>query len=688
MVSEAELFAAVDALLEEGASLPPPVECARLREAAGISQSALARVMRATTQTVKNWENGRSVPQGPRLAAYRRLLEGWAAKYPAPAEGGPAAATASRRRPVPGEQEATGPAGSRARQPSDEETGRRSPQRAAAPPASDPRFPHGPLAVLDGDGAAHGSGGIVLECPAASVAELVQWAGAESGLGAPRLHRYGKEADPLIVLTTAAAARLGLPEHLEDHDEYRRHLPEDHPVVESLVKDGWRLTRRGFGPWTRISLTVEGGARQGVRLAILPWNALDERLWPGVAGMDPAGIARTLGVFAERVITPRGSPALAGLDLMTALRPPTRPERDKATGNWVPAPNPGSLGTEPVDPAPPEAGPAHPLVVQSGWSGAFLDEEAFEWVRDSDLLTDEERRLPFAVGVEVNAPLLAAAARLPVGLSEPVHVVDPPFDPRIPGCWLVDLSHVEVGPRLPSPFTPTGHRPEGPAWYQTHSVAYAQELGCNVHPLEAYLRREKGAYLQPWHDRLKSAYLDTLADLGVTPDLPDAEFLEAMGRHRQVDPALATVLAAIEATVEGGIGKLGERPRGRRHREGERWPALERATWRPDIRAAVVSKARISLHRRLLAMARMTGRYPLAVCSGCVVYPSPGPSPVDFLPYSASGKAQPAGFRLGLAPGMVRLKGVRPMPWALGLMEQGHSPACHIEEGDPALHGE
>ncbi|MFJ4633367.1 hypothetical protein [Streptomyces sp. NPDC088847] len=44
-------------------------------------------------------------------------------------------------------------------------------------------------------------------------------------------------------------------------------------------------------------------------------------------------------------------------------------------------------------------------------------------------------------------------------------------------------------------------------------VAYAQELGRNVHPIEAYLRRETGAYLNSWHDRLKSAYVDTLADL-------------------------------------------------------------------------------------------------------------------------------------------------------------------------------
>ena len=163
----------------------------------------------------------------------------------------------------------------------------------------------------------------------------------------------------------------------------------------------------------------------------------------------------------------------------------------------------------------------------------------------------------------------------------------------------MDLTHIELDPRLPSPFTPSGARPTGPAWYQTHTVAYAQELGYNVAPIEAYLRRETGAYLGPWHDRLKTAYVDTLADLGVSKDLTDTEFLAAMERHKQVDPPLAAVLAAIKATVKGGVGKLRERPQGRHYKQGERWPALERPTWRPDIRAAVISKARVNMHRKL-----------------------------------------------------------------------------------------
>ncbi|MET7783996.1 transcriptional regulator [Streptomyces sp. NPDC005388] len=530
------------------------------------------------------------------------------------------------------------------------------------------------------------SAGIVLDCPATTVPQLVEWTLRESGLGALKLHRNGKDSDPLIVLTAAAAVKLGLPERLEGREQGRSlRLPEDHPVVKQVVKAKWQLTQRGFGPWARIYRKATSNQRQCVQLAILSWDALDERSWPGVAQMEPADVARVLGVYAQRVLTPRGSTAVSGLELMTALRPPTRAVQDRESGNWVSGHNPGSLGTEPVDPAPPEATPEHPVVVNSGWTGGFLDEEAYQWVRDVDLLTGEEVALPFAVGLDLNTAFLAAAARLTVGLSGPDHFHHPTFNPKIPGSWLVDLSHVELDPRLPSPFTPSGARPTGPAWYQTHTVAYAQELGYNVQPIEAYLRRETGAYLDPWHDRLKTAYVDTLADLGVTKDLTDAEFLAAMERHKEVAPALAAVLAAVKATVKGGVGKLRERPQGKHYRDGDRWPAPERPTWRPDIRAAVISKARVNMHRKLLNMSRMTGLFPLAVLSDCVVYPSPGNSPLDFLPYAASGKPQPGGFRLGPTPGLAKLEGVQEMAWAVDLMDKGLNPARHIKGGDAVL---
>ncbi|MFI6731214.1 telomere-associated protein Tap, partial [Streptomyces atratus] len=552
MASEEELFANIDALLAEEPQLPPPAERARLREAAGITQARLAQALKSTTQTVKNWENGRSEPKPPRLEAYQRLLNGWAAKYPA--HGAPAA-PAPVAAPQPEVPEAfTGPAAPDATEtetaapvqvpavqtaPERPATSSRRPAaKKAAKPATDPRFPHGPLAVLDGDGSAYGIDGIVLDCPATTVPELVEWTLKESGLGAAKLNRYGKDSDPLIVLTAAAAVKLGLPERLEGHEQRRSlRLPEDHPVVKQVAKAKWQLTQRGFGPWARIYRKAQGRERQCVQLAILSWDALDERSWPGVAEMEPADIARVLGIYAQRVITPRGSTAVSGLELMTALRPPTKAGQDPETGNWVSGHNAGSLGTEPMDPAPPETTPEHPVVVNSGWTGGFLNEEAYQWVRSVDSLSDEECTLPFAVGLDLNTAFLAAAARLVVGLSAPDHFHAPKFNPKIPGSWLVDLSHIELDPRLPSPFTPDGTRPTGPAWYQTHTVAYAQELGHDVHPIEAYLRRETGAYLDPWHDRLKTAYVDTLADMGVTKDLSDVEFLAAMEQHKQKDPA-------------------------------------------------------------------------------------------------------------------------------------------------------
>lgn len=98
-----------------------------------------------------------------------------------------------------------------------------------------------------------------------------------------------------------------------------------------------------------------------------------------------------------------------------------------------------------------------------------------------------------------------------------------------------------------------------------------------------------------------------------------------------------------------------------------------------------------TMHRKRTNMARMTGLYPLAVVSDCAVYPSLGDSPLDFLPYAASGKPQPGGFRLGPTPGLAKLEGVtelegvQRMLWAVELMEQGLTPARHIKDGDVVL---
>ncbi|WP_238431846.1 telomere-associated protein Tap [Streptomyces cavernae] len=739
--TEEELFAAVDDLLAGEPDLPPPAERARLREAAGVSQARLAEVLRTTKQSVKNWESGRSEPRAPRRQAYLRLLEGWAAQYPAEPAPVPetfTGPTASPDTPAVSADQASAPvtttppeANSRpllstsapsrpANSPRPASTSRRPAKPRAAAPAADPRFPNGPLAVLDGDGTAYCLGGVLLDCPASTIPQLVDWVLKESGIGAARLHRHGKDSDPLIVLTESAAARFGLPAHLEDRRGLR--LAEDHPVVKQVAKAKWKLTQRGFGPWPRIYRPAQKGQRQCVQLAILPWDALDTRAWGDAATLHPADLARVLGVFATRVLTPRGSTAVTGLELMTALRPPTRPVRDEASGEWVSGPNPGAL-TRPMDPAPPEAPPEHP--VAQGWERGFLDEEAYQWVRDPNLLSDEECLLPWAVGIDINTAFLAAAARLTVGLSEPVHVTAPAFDKKIPGVWRVDLSHIELDPRLPSPFTSNGQRPEGPGWYATPTLAYAEELGHEIRPIEAYVREETGAYLDPWHDRLKDAYLTTTAEMGipVDKDADPAVFLEAMALHKTCAAADeddveglravlrelagprgdaarlaaadhtelaalvsrhrqgAMVLSAVKATVKGGIGKLRERPQGRHYKDGERWPALERPTWNALIRALVIAKARVNMHRKMAKLAALIGLYPLAVLSDCVVYASSGPSPLDFLPRNGDGTPVYGTFRIGANPGFCKLEGVQEMAWAVDLIEQGYNPARHIKGG-------
>ncbi|MFF7199141.1 telomere-associated protein Tap [Streptomyces sp. NPDC088197] len=748
MPTEKELFSAVDALLEQvpAGDLPPPAERRRLREAAGLSQTQIATALGTRREAVGNWEAGRTEPRPPQRAAYARLLEGLAAQFPTPETPpaptpqaqpaataretftGPAAATPAAEASAA----ATTPARSATSAPStaprtaaavrSTATSRRpAAKKAAAKPAPaapstaaavDPRFAYGPLGVLGGDGSLYCAGGLVLECPAASVPELVAWTLAEAKLGASRLHRSGKNSDPLIVLTAAAADRIGLPEHLEDRRTMR--LPEDHKVVKQVARAKWQLTKRGFGPWARIYRPAKGSERQCVQLAVLAWGALDSRAWGDADQLPPAELARVLTAYASRVLTPRGSTAVAGLELMTALRPPTRAVRDEATDTWVSGPVPGSL-TEPVDPAYVEAPDEHPVVAalfprtHERTPAEVLDEEAFDWIREPELLTDAECAKPFAVGVDVNTAFLAAANRLMVGLAGPEHVKAPRFDKTVPGSWLVDLSEIELDPRLPSPFTPHGRRPDGPAWYATPTVAYAAELietfrlPVELRPLEAYLRRDAGPYLDPWYKHLAEAYKATMADLGVTADLSPAAFLAAMETHKDGDPGMAAVLSAIKSTVKGGIGKLRERPQGTRYRPGERWPALERPTWRPDIRAAVISAARVNMHRKLVktALATQAGPaptgavvfdqdalLPIALLSDCAVYPAAGPSPLDVLPYGPDGKPAPGTFRLGVSPGMVKHEGTRELFWAVELLEAQHNPARHIKGDDTEDDGE
>lgn len=316
-----ELFDAVDALIESASPLPPPTERERLRKAHGLTQEQVANALKVRRATVVSWENGKTEPRPPQREAYARLLAQLAELYPAKTPEPPPTASVPQ---VPGPPEATcepapapalasssAPATSvRSAPPAVPPAVRRPAVKETAPRSSavaaDPQFAHGPLGVLDGDGLLYCVGGLVLDCPAKSLPALVEWVLSQAQLGAPRLHSSGKDFDPLIVLTATAAERLGLPERLEDRRRLR--LPDDHKVVQQITKAKWKLTRRGFGPWARVYRPAQGGRRQCVQFAVLPWGALDSRSWGTTDHLDPADIADVLGTYATRVITPAAPP--------------------------------------------------------------------------------------------------------------------------------------------------------------------------------------------------------------------------------------------------------------------------------------------------------------------------------------------------------------------------------------------
>ncbi|MDI3101843.1 helix-turn-helix transcriptional regulator [Streptomyces sp. AN-3] len=702
MPTEDELFSAVDALLEQVAQndLPSPAERRRLRDAAGLSQAQIAKVLDTRRETVASWESGRYEPRPPQRAAYARLLEKLAERFPAPdessapdpepaavpevfAEPAPVPAPAPHAPAVPAA--AVRPAASSTRPlASSRRPGVKKAARQPAPAAAaDGRFENGPLAVVDvdddGQVVAYCVGGLVLDVPAKTLPALVDWTLQEARLGQARLHRHGKDADPVLVLTAAALERYGLPAELSPEERRAGRLAAGHKVLKQIARAGQQLTQRGLGAWARVYRDPEGSRRRCVQLCIPAWGALPVEEWdnknaPQLPAMHAADLARFLGTYADRVMTPRGTTAVTGLELMTALRPPTRAQKDEATGEFRQAFNDDAL-TRLYDAVECEVPDEHPILKgkfarhHQRTPAEMLMEEPYSWCRP---LTDDECMQPYLVAIDVNMAFAAAANGLTVGLNGPTHLKNPAFDPALPGSWLVDLSHVDPAHafsgtvdagRLPSPFTPTGERPTGPAWYATPTVAYAVELGFDVAPIEAYVRTQTGRYLDPWYKRLRDAYVATMADLGVTTTMGGQEFLDAMARSKDADPALALVLKAIKATAKGGIGKLRQRNRGQVPYY-EPWPALERKTWRPDIRAAVLSSVRVSMHRKMLKTAAAAGVYPVAIGTDALVYPSPGPSPLDFLPHTPEGKPAPGSFRLGVSPGMVKHQGTQTVLWA------------------------
>ncbi len=741
-----ELFDAVDALLASRAPLPPPAELEAVAHGARADPGRGRRALQVRRATVSGWESGKTEPRPPERDAYARLLEGLAKLYPAPGstsagEEGPepdahAPTPTPRARDLPPHQPSdaaptppltpapttparharpapaahtTGPpsprhpdagktASAAPRSPPPPEPVERHPprpDRTAPTPVSRTRAPRGrrrrpgrprPGVLHRRTGprrtGRHPPGPRRMDPQRGQTRTAETVRPRQAGRPAARAHR------------DRALEHYGLPAALDDEERLAGRIPDGHQAVRQLTRADWKLTKRGFGPWARIYRPAQGSDRQCVQLCIPSWYALDARHWGHAAQLPPLGPRPGPG----RVCSPRDDAARLhgrhrpGADDRAAPADPGRarrerrlPARPKARRR-APGYGPGGPGALRGPGRPPA--PGRPAALPRPRAAEKLFEEAYDWARP---LTDGECALRHLVGIDVNMAFAAGANGLVVGLGAPTRVKSPAFDAKLPGSWLVDLSHVDLSRvrtgkdtwadldarLLPSPFTPTGDRPEGPAWYATPTVAYAVELGYDVAPLEAYVRYDNGRYLDAWYQRLRDAYLATMADLGVHADMAPADFLTAMAGCKERDPDLAAVVSAIKATVKGGLGKLRERPRGEGWRPERPWRALERPTWRPDIRAAVISRTRVNLHRKIVKHAAFTGQYPVAVLSDCVVYAAAGPSPLDFLPYR-DGKPLPGGFSSASTPGLVKHEGTQSVLWGEEVRDRFDAPELNL----------
>ena len=537
-------------------------------------------------------------------------------------------------------------------------------------PTSADRFPGGPILLAD-DAAVYLGDGSDMSAPG-SLADLVDLA-AGLGLGMARLHKAGRDADPHLYLTPAACDRYGLP--AGPPDVRGMALAEDHPAAAALRSAGWQVKT--------IKTTCQVWRKDpaaSVSVTLLGWVPHIDPLGLGalLAGdPSPASLARRLDVLARRTWPAAVSAGVTSERLMTAARPAERLTRDRVTGARSRVPVPGSLH-RPARPSIYDAHDAHPAA-QDRPAALACREESMVWTRPPAGWTEAERSAAYGVALDVNAAFLAAASSLPVGLSAPrdmtaAEVAAFNADPdaalrRRAGVYVAELPDLagRLDARLPCPLTESGEWPAGPLPLHAPTLRYAREYGAAVVITAGAVSDECGPYLDPWQRRIVAAYLATLADAGITPDMDPAAYLAAYATLAERAPDAYAVLKAVKALVKAGIGRMRQDPGN---------PGVtDRATWRPDIRAEVIARTRTDLHRKMARTLALTGAAPLAVNHDAVMYASADPSPASVVPWTLDGAGVPGALRIGPRPGYVKHSHTLTMTEVLARIEAGDNPA-------------
>ncbi|MEY9940526.1 helix-turn-helix domain-containing protein [Streptacidiphilus sp. MAP5-3] len=726
--SDDSRFAGVDALLaavNAGTVLPVPAERVRLRETAGLTVAAVAQALGTRPATLESWEAGRSEPTGDRLAAYRRLLEGLAERYPAApdpvestAPAAPPTATSAPERPADPVQPVpvapTAPPApvaapaqpsrpsTQAAAPSRRTAPTRASGRAAAPRTPGPSAPESaarwwPAVALDVV-----PDGWVLDVPqvpapaGARLTDLFAWLGTGLPLRIERVHAAGRGGDGTVVLTAGALTALGLPAVLPSTEKALTALQAK--LAKAAAAVGMEVSDQ-VGPAFRAFRRKgsAGGPRTSLRVLVAPWlgqgdarqqatSALAAPLATGVDGSaDGLTLARRIRAFtADLGVAPGASTASTAMLLLDAVRPRIEWVRDESTGEWTSHLREGALPAGDLCVAP-AAGARHPLTRQLLVEGGVVcEEEDYKWWARP--LTDDEVKRPFAVAVDVCASYLSVteSLRLPVG---PLQLVTSPvWDEKSAGLWWCDFTTTPVDELLPHPATFHGQVPTGPGWYATPTVAYmTQAYGFDPGTItEAYLSAHTAPMLKEWTARVRAGYKRAYAVLGLVDGLNAEAFLAIYAEHKDIgqDPELAdamTLAGLYKNVYKGGIGKWSDSAR---HLDDQTWLEKVAASWayRPEIRFHIIAAARIAAHRRLRKTLQLTGRAPFAVNVDSYLYATDAPSPIELLPVKEDGSPVPGALRLGIAPGSHKHESSIPLAEAVAAMERREHPSRLVHQ--------
>ena len=579
-----------------------------------------------------------------------------------------------------------------------------------APVTAAEPYPLGAVLLADADRLYLGDGSDLSPCD--TLADVLELA-AGIGLGAPRLHKAARDDGPAVYLTPAACERYGIPAEPDPDDASGRGLAlaADHPAAVALRAAGWHVKA------LRTSAQVWRPApeRASVTLTLLGWIAHTDPAGLGAlldGNPSPASLARRLGHLAALTVAPSWTAGVTAERMMTALRPAERVRRDAQTGNLTRTPVPGSL-RGPVRPSVYDAPDSHP-VARDRPPGMAARDESMNWTRPPAAWTGAERAAPWGVTVDVSAMFLAACSGLPLGLTGPremtaadlealaarlagVAALDgAPASARTaaarnavgPGAYLAEVSGLreQLDPRLPCPLTETGAWPDGPLPLHAPTLRYALEYpGVRVTVSAGAVHDECGPYLDPWARREVAAILEALAAAGITPDMDPAAFLDAYATMPGRAPDAWAVLRALKAQYKAGLGRMRQATgpwRAETHDPGVTCTD-DRATWRPDMRAEVIPRARTDLHRKVVKVCALTGAAPLAWHHDALTYAAPDASALSVVPWALDGAQVPGALRIGPRPGYVKHSHSEPMAVVLERLAEGDNPAIARELDGP-----